>query len=1319
MSQLPARPLRPAKASIAVLAVVALAAGVLTGALPAQASAQIQEVASSTTGGGGGRIGSGVSVASAALDADDPRSPEQDPQGTDPIESLPVLAPQALLECAAGEYVVSGSLSVPAGTDPQWWQAVRVNPTRWTGSYWSDEWWSASLSSDGSYELCIEPGTWALNVWVGTYQSGGSDVRVNLITPDWRYDTPPAQVSGSFTVTNAAVSAPGIALQVGRTISGEIVLPSGANPAWLADVAVSAYGVSGSSCSGSGDVNPATGAFTIVGLAHGLCEVAVWVDRNDGALLFGPAANPIVDVTTSSKSGVSVALRPGGIIEANLVLPTAWAAANSERTFVGQLGVFAPEQLADWTPRVTGFWGPTPMSGSFPDPVASDYLDAGSNAIIAPVGDFRLWFLAGDKEMLDWFSGGVDSGAQAATVSVSAFDTTPVTVAPGDAAVVGLEVAPLPSGALPGVGDWGLDMIVSVKDAAGEEYFYQRDRWGLGWGCGETVGGCSMETDFTLQVPPGESGYTIDVLYLAAPSFPETDPGIRGAWAGSTTGSAVAAGARADVEPLSLSAVNYGNGSYTFADVPSNELVAARVDIYRQVGECWVRADGFGERYTNWGESTEDLGDWFWFADFAPGTYTVAVAGVRENVAGDHLGSYPTVYAGGAASIDEATTFTIGGVPTAFSGPEFDFAPAYVPGGSAPTGPELCVDQSPSITTASLPSAAQGTAYSTTIAATGDPAPTFAVTAGTLPAGLSLNGTTGVISGTPTATGTKQFTITATNEHGSASRAFSLQVVASKSFTTAPKPTISGTKAVGATLTAKPGTWKPSGASFSYQWNRGGVPIAGATGATYVVTEDDRGPGAALTVSVTATKSGYKDKTVTSAAFVVPAPFEATTTVITGFTESSEVGSTLTASTTQWEPAPTKSTLKYQWYRGATKIKDATKATYKLTKSDAGTQLTVRVTGGKSGYVTTTSTSAAIDVPVYIAGSPTVKITGIPTETYTLTAAIAKQPADTTVTYQWLRAGTPIAGATDATYVVTAADRSKKLSVKATFHRGDHLPRTITSSTVSVGKPLATLSVAKVAPAELKVGAKAKVTVVKGSSKPTVTYQWYRGTSKISKATKATYTLVAADAGKELSVQVTFTKSGYQKQVITESFGEALKYFSTVPKVTVTAAPKEVHTGTVLTAAWTSAFGPEDPTTVSGQWYRGSTPIDGATDPAYTVTTADASTSLTYRLTVSKDGYSDRTITSNAIKVAKAWATVGEPELRYPEGADFAGKVKFTVAKGVWSPSATVTYKWYRNGKAQSATGSSYSVIGTEFTKVVVTVKKSGYQTYVFTLAAD
>jgi hypothetical protein len=71
----------------------------------------------------------------------------------------------------------------------------------------------------------------------------------------------------------------------------------------------------------------------------------------------------------------------------------------------------------------------------------------------------------------------------------------------------------------------------------------------------------------------------------------------------------------------------------------------------------------------------------------------------------------------------------------------------------------------PVITPGVLPGGMIGAAYSAFITATNTPT-SWAVTSGALPAGLTLNATTGEIAGTPTAAGTFNFDITATNADG-------------------------------------------------------------------------------------------------------------------------------------------------------------------------------------------------------------------------------------------------------------------------------------------------------------------------------------------------------------------------------------------------------------------------------------------------------------------------------------------------------------------------------------------------------------------------
>jgi hypothetical protein len=80
----------------------------------------------------------------------------------------------------------------------------------------------------------------------------------------------------------------------------------------------------------------------------------------------------------------------------------------------------------------------------------------------------------------------------------------------------------------------------------------------------------------------------------------------------------------------------------------------------------------------------------------------------------------------------------------------------------------------------SLGTFAGGATISTNVTATSDTAITYSINSGTLPGGLSLNTTTGVISGTESGASedtTYSFTLTATDvELQSANRAFSIAI---------------------------------------------------------------------------------------------------------------------------------------------------------------------------------------------------------------------------------------------------------------------------------------------------------------------------------------------------------------------------------------------------------------------------------------------------------------------------------------------------------------------------------------------------------------
>lgn len=186
-------------------------------------------------------------------------------------------------------------------------------------------------------------------------------------------------------------------------------------------------------------------------------------------------------------------------------------------------------------------------------------------------------------------------------------------------------------------------------------------------------------------------------------------------------------------------------------------------------------------------------------------------------------------------------------------------------------------------------------------------------------------------------------------------------VIASGTFT-AGTPKISGTAAVGVTLTAANGTWSPTtSATFTYQWMQkadgaeAATAISGATKSTYAVASAYQG--SAISVTVTATRPGFTTESATSApTAAVLGKLTAPTPKISG---TAKVGKTLIAKPGTWTAG---TVLSYEWIRtksGKSKVLSGTAKTYKITSSSKGYTIKVRVTGTLEGYRTVKPTSKA------------------------------------------------------------------------------------------------------------------------------------------------------------------------------------------------------------------------------------------------------------------------------------------------------------------------------------------------------------------------
>lgn len=396
--------------------------------------------------------------------------------------------------------------------------------------------------------------------------------------------------------------------------------------------------------------------------------------------------------------------------------------------------------------------------------------------------------------------------------------------------------------------------------------------------------------------------------------------------------------------------------------------------------------------------------------------------------------------------------------------------------------------------------------------------------------------------------------VTATNTAGvgKAYSGFTAAVVAAAAPAVSTLPTITGTVTEGQTLTVSDGTWAGTAPlTHTYQWHRcdaaGGtcVAIAGATAKTYSLVVADVGHTLRASVKATnlaGTATALTLATTVAGSSAANAPASTSAPTIAG---TAEVGGNLTANSGAWT-GTSPLTFTYTWLacdanaNNCVAIAGATAATYAVKIGDLARKLRVQVVAhntvgsasATSAAVTITSPKAPVNTaaPVIFASSTTLRLGDV------VTASEGSWLGATpiAITFQWTRClkqetnCAPISGAKQRTYTIQAADVGFPIfvQIKAQNSFGSKFVNSQkTPAGISLQLRVATPP-AVAGSAILGSTLTASPGIWVAAQPVTYTYQWVScvangsACSPIPNAKRATYTIGAADVGRELLVQI-------------------------------------------------------------------------------------------------------------------------------------------------------------------------------------------------------
>ena len=330
--------------------------------------------------------------------------------------------------------------------------------------------------------------------------------------------------------------------------------------------------------------------------------------------------------------------------------------------------------------------------------------------------------------------------------------------------------------------------------------------------------------------------------------------------------------------------------------------------------------------------------------------------------------------------------------------------------------------------------------------------------------------------------------------------------------------------------------------------------------------------------------------------------------------------------------------------------------------------------------------------------------------------------------FQWVSGGgstdKDIAGATDSTYTLAASDLGKTIRVRVAFtDRGGYGESLTSAATATVAAaPNSPATGVPTITGTAQVGEKltadtSGIADDDGLSNVSFSYQWVRndgGTdTDIPGATDSTYILVAADEGKTIKVEVSFTDDAGNEEALTSAATATVEARPNNPATGAPTISGTAQVGETLTAG-TSGIADADGlenATYRYQWIANDgtsdTDIPGATDSTYILVAADEGKTIKVRVSFTDDAANAEILASTEteeVSSAVEQQIVNNPATGVPtiSGTAQVGEALTAGTSGIADAdgleNATYRYQWIRNDGTsetdiQNAAGSTYTLV--------------------------